>query len=194
MAELSLDAVVVSKNPEWKTRTEQSTIKICSTILEAHEKVNNPHLDQKAKRAAVLKVANLTPELEWLVEFTKAESDTCLSSADQKKKMTTIANNLNTHISKLTTNLQSAINSDSLDENKFNSIFPSLFKVLEEVTEFFKESHAAEIFRVIETNDDTSVQAKNLLNIDAPAMLVPQAKLLKLRAEEGKTYVLVNNT
>jgi len=76
-----------------------------------------------------------------------------------------------------------------LDENKFNSIFPSLLKVLEDVTEFFKESHAAEIFRVIETCDDTFVQAKNLLNIDTPAMLVPQAKLLKLRAEECKTNV-----
>jgi hypothetical protein len=190
MAELSLEAVVVSKNPAWKTKTEQATIKICTAILEAHEKVSNPHLAQQAKKDAVLKVLGLTPELEWLAEFTKAETDAYHSSEEQKKKMATIANNINTQVSKLNTSFQSCSNSNSLDEKGFNAIFPSLLKVLEEVTDFFKESHAAEILRVIETCDDTATQIKNLYNIDAPAMLVPQAKLLKLRAEEGKTYVL----
>jgi hypothetical protein len=189
MAELSLEAVVVSKNPAWKTKTEQATIKICSSILEAHEKVSNPHLAQNAKKDAVMKVLALTPDLEWLAEFTKAETDSYHSSEEQKKKMSAIAANLNSHVSKVMTSFDSARNSNSLDEKGFNSIFPSLLKVLELVTDFFKESHAAEIFRVIETCDDTATQVKNLYNIDTPAMLVPQAKLLKLRAEEGKTCV-----
>jgi len=52
------------------------------------------------------------------------------------------------------------------------------------MTEFFKEGHAAEVCRVIDSGDDNFTQCKNLLNIEFPNLLVMQAKLLKERTED----------
>jgi len=59
-----------------------------------------------------------------------------------------------------------------------------LLQVLEQMTDFFKEGHAAEVCRVIDSGEDSFFQAKNLLNIEFPNVLVMQSKLLKEKAED----------
>jgi len=62
------------------------------------------------------------------------------------------------------------------------------------MTDFFREGHASEVCRVINSGDDNFQQCKNLLNIEFPNLLVAQAKLLKERTEDylKKTRALLH--
>lgn len=59
-----------------------------------------------------------------------------------------------------------------------------MLAVLEQVTEFLKEGHGAEVAHVIEQGKNAYAEAKNLSNIEVPSLLVPQSKLVKDRAED----------
>jgi len=124
-------------------------------------------------------VCNLKSQLEWLIEFTKEETDWC-KTPDLNKRMKKLSQELERHCQDLFREMQGL--EQSLD--RFRPIFNSLLEVLQKMTEFFREGHASEVCRVIDSGDDNFYQAKNLLNIEYPNLLVAQSKLLKERTED----------
>lgn len=74
------------------------------------------------------------------------------------------------------------------DINTFQQIFDTMLSVLEQMTEFFKQGHAAEISHVIEQGKNAYAECKNLSNIEVPSLLVPQSKLVKDRVEDFLKY------
>jgi len=104
--------------------------------------------------------------------------------------MDKLSRNIESDINKLKSDFQNL----ELDISLFKSVFTLLLGVLEKMTEFFKLGHAAEISRVIDSGEDAFAQAKNLLNIEFPNLLVAQAKLMKEKAEDyaKKTKGLLN--
>jgi Asp-tRNA(Asn)/Glu-tRNA(Gln) amidotransferase C subunit len=155
--------------------------KICATIIGAFKVVNDPHTSTNEKKQSVIKVTNLRTELDWLVKFTKDETEWC-KTPELNRKMREISKN----IEGLVRQLDNDFNQLAYEIDKFKSVFNSLLSVLEQVTDFFKQGHASEVCRVIDNGDDAFVQAKNLLNIEFPNLLVAQSKLLK---EKSADYV-----
>lgn len=181
-----LEAVIAAKSPESRDRTHEAIKKICGSIVEAYKQVNDPYASQQAKQDSVRAVVNLKPQLEWLIEFTKEETDWC-KTPDLHKRMSKLSSDLQKHIQ----DLYKEMNGLESDLGKFRSIFNSLLDVLQKMTDFFREGHASEVCRVIDSGDDNFYQAKNLLNIEFPNLLVAQAKLLKERTEDYLKYLFV---
>jgi len=174
-----LEAVIAAKSPESRDKTHESIKKICAVIIEAYKQVNDPYASAVAKKDSVRGVTQLKPQLDWLITFTIEETDWC-HTPQLKKKMKKLSDDLERFVKE--------IYSDFLDLerdlDKFRPIFNALLEVLKKMTEFFREGHAAEVCRVIDSGDDNFYQAKNLLNIEFPNLLVAQAKLLKERTED----------
>jgi len=174
-----LEAVIAAKSPEARDKTHEAIKKICAVIIEAYKQVNDPYSSSVAKKDSVRAVTQLRPQLDWLVTFTKEETDWC-HTPELKKKMKKLSDDLERFIREIYADFTDL----ERDLDKFRPIFNSLLEVLKKMTEFFREGHAAEVCRVIDSGDDNFYQAKNLLNIEFPNLLVAQAKLLKERTED----------
>lgn len=72
----------------------------------------------------------------------------------------------------------------------FHTVFDTMLSVLEQMTEFLKQGHGAEVVHVIEQGKNAYAECKNLLNIEVPTLLVPQSKLVKDRVEDFVKYVI----
>lgn len=183
-----LEAVIAAKSPESRDKTHEAIKRICGTIVEAYKQVNDPYASQEAKKGAVREVVHLKSQLEWLIEFTKEETDWC-KTPELHKRMLKLSNDLQRHCQDLFRDM------NGLESNldKFRPIFNSLLDVLQKMTDFFREGHASEVCRVIDSGDDNFYQAKNLLNIEFPNLLVAQAKLLKERTEDYLKYFFIHS-
>eukprot|EP01127_Copromyxa_protea_P013297 TRINITY_DN3567_c0_g1_i1.p1 TRINITY_DN3567_c0_g1~~TRINITY_DN3567_c0_g1_i1.p1 ORF type:complete len:426 (-),score=111.69 TRINITY_DN3567_c0_g1_i1:57-1334(-) len=177
-AKFTLEGVIAARSPESGQRTHDSVTRICETIIGAYRTANGD-ASAEEKRAGILKVRELTPELEWLVTFTDDETRACRfpSQASTMKKindlMASQVNTLKADFQVLATKL-----------DVFHQIFDVMLALLEQVTEFLKAGHGVEVLNVIEQGKNAYAECSNLLNIEVASILVPQSKLVKDRAED----------
>jgi len=190
-ATFSLEAVITAKTNESAEKTHDSVKKICSTVISAYEKVKDPYSSNDEKRTAITNVATLEPEIAWLVKFSREETDWC-KTPEVHRKMDQVASTIYTCHSQLKEDFGELRRSH--DHDKFMTVFDKVLALLEHMTEFMKQGHAAEVCRTMDNGLFAYAEAKNLLEIDMGHLLVMQAKNLKDRVKEflTKTKNLIN--
>jgi hypothetical protein len=186
-----LEAVITAKTDAAASKTHDAVKKICSVIIGAYEKTKDPYASHEEKISAVSKVTTLNTEIGWLVEFTRTEADWC-KTPEIHKKMDHIAQTIQVHHSQLQTDFTDLKHNH--DSQTFMVVFDKILSLLEHITEFLKQGHAAEVCRVMDNGVFAFAEAKNMLDLELKHLLVQQAKNMKDRTGEflKKTSNLVN--
>jgi len=182
-ARFTLTGVIASKDPESARRTHDALQKICSTIVDAYRIANEGGKSGGEKRAAIRAVTTLVPELEWLMHFTRQETDFCRFYKDIHAKLHALAETVEKEVKMLKADfvaLQEEIEG-------FPDVFDNLLHLLENMTEFMKHCHAAEVCRVIEIGKNAQNESYNLLHLEVKSNFVTQAQLCTQRCKDFQT-------
>jgi len=189
-ATFSLEAVITAKTEESAQKTHDAVKKICSTVISAYEKVKDPYASHEEKREAVHKVATLEPQVAWLVEFSRVETDWC-KTPEVHKKMDHVASTIYACHDQLKSDFHDLKCSNNPDS--FMTVFDKILALLEHITEFLRQGHAAEVCRVLDNGAYAHAEAKNMNELELPHLLVQQSRNLKDRVKDflGKTHKLI---
>jgi hypothetical protein len=177
-ARFTLSGVIASKTPESGKKTHDALQKICTTIVESYRIANDGIKSNAEKRVAITSVTRLVPELDWLVQFARQETDFC-------KYYDQIFGKLQ-QLEKTIENETKILKSDFVtleDEiESFPDVFDNLLQLLNHMTEFMKLCHAAEVCRVVDFGKAAYNEAYNMVHMDVKSNFVTQAQLLSTRA------------
>jgi len=177
-ATFSLEGVIAARTPEAGQRTHDAIQHICEVIIEAYRCANDSSNTIQQKQEAIFAVARLSPDLDALVQFTQDEAAHCKYA--QAAQMNKIAQHVASQVNMLKSDF--AMLRTKLEV--FNQVFDVMLAVLEQMTDFFKQGHGAEVMHVIDQGKNAYAECNNLLHIEVPSLLVPQGKLVKDRAED----------
>jgi len=81
--------------------------------------------------------------------------------------------------------LKNAFRGLRVDVERFGDVFDTLLALLEEVTAFLRQGHAAECSRVKDSLDNAYAEAKHLAHCEVASLLVDQAKLASTRVNDA---------
>jgi len=179
-ARFTLSGVIAAKTPESGKKTHDALQKICSTIIDSYRIANDGVKSTSEKRVAITSVTKLVPELDWLVKFTYQETDFCKWFDQIYPKLQ--------NLSKTIENEAKLLKADfvTLEEevSNFPDVFDNLLQLLNNMTEFLKLCHAAEVCRVVDFGKAAYNEANNLLNLEVKSNFPTQAQLLSLKTSE----------
>lgn len=189
-ARFTLSGVIASKSPENGQKTHDALQKICNTIVESYRIANDGVKSSTEKRQAVTSVTKLTPELDWLVTFAREEVEFCKYYDQIHPKLKQLKETIQNAVRLLKNDFQNLEH----DPGSFPDVFDNLLQLLNHVTEFLKQCHAAEVCRAVDFGKAAYNEAFNLLNLEVKGNFVTQAQLLSQRSLEYQkaTTNLVN--
>jgi len=179
-ASFMLAGVVAAKTPEAGQRTHDTVKKICESIMHAYEVANDSNANRAAKIQAIQAVADLGPELDWLLSFTKEEAEWCRFPAERGEMMA-----IHSTLQGQTSVLKNSFRGLRVDVERFSDVFDTLLALLEETTAFLRLGHAAECARVKDALDNAYGEVRNLAHCELASLLVDQAKLASTRVNDA---------
>jgi len=179
-ASFMLAGVVAAKTPEAGQRTHDAVKNICESIMHAYEVANDSNKSRQDKIKAIQAVADLGPQLDWILSFTKEEADWC-RFPDKRNEMLTIHETLQGQVNVLRNSFRGL----RVDIERFGDVFDTLLALLEETTAFLRLGHGAECARVKDSLDNAYAEAKHLAHCELASLLVDQAKLTSTRTNDA---------
>jgi hypothetical protein len=188
-AQFTLSGVIAAKDPESARKTHEALQKICNTIVESYRIANDGVKSAAEKRLAITSVTKLVPELDWLVDFCRQETEFCKYYDQILPKLQQLSKTIQNEAKMLKAdfaNLEHQIEG-------FPDVFDNLLRLLNNMTEFLKQCHAVEVCRVVDFGKAAYNEAYNVLNLEVKSNFVVQAQLLSQRSLEfqGATTNLV---
>jgi len=182
-ARFTLTGVIAAQTPESARLTHDALQKICSTIVDAYRVANDGSKPNTEKRAAIRAVTSLEPEIDWLAIFARQETDFCKFFPEIHSKLTDLMRTIESEVKMLKADFPVL----QQDIESFPDVFDNLLHLLENMTEFMKQCHAAEVCRVIEMGKNAYSEAYNLLHLGVPSNFVPQAQLCSQKSKDFQT-------
>jgi len=179
-ARFTLTGVIAAKTPESGKKTHDALQKICACIIEAYKVANDGNKTTNDKRTAIRSVTGLVSEIEWLSEFVHQETDFCKFYPEIHSKLHQLAVTVSNEVKVLKADFAAL----QQDIESFPDVFDNLLHLLENMTEFMKLCHAAEVCRVIEFGKNAYNEAFNLLHLEVKQNFVPQAQLCSQRSKD----------
>eukprot|EP01125_Pyxidicula_operculata_P008167 TRINITY_DN2761_c0_g1_i1.p1 TRINITY_DN2761_c0_g1~~TRINITY_DN2761_c0_g1_i1.p1 ORF type:complete len:433 (+),score=135.46 TRINITY_DN2761_c0_g1_i1:66-1364(+) len=179
-ASFALTGVIAAQKPESAQKTHEALTKICSTIIGAYRVANDASKGRSQKVEAIRTLCDLIPHLDWLSQFTKEETHAARFYNEIKGKMEETSESVGGKVNILKADLQ------TLEESieGFPDVFDLMLGLLEDMTEFLKQGHAAEVCRVVDQGKNAYAEAENMLNLEFKSNLVDRAKLMSTRCSE----------
>jgi chemotaxis protein histidine kinase CheA len=179
-ARFTLSGVIAAKTPESAKKTHEALSKICATIVDSYRVANDGIKSSSEKKAAITSVTKLAPELDWLVDFAHQETDFCKYFDQIHPKLQQLTKTIENEVKMLKADFGSLEH----EIESFPDVFDNLLQLLNHVTEFMKQCHAAEVCRVVDFGKGAYHEAYNLCHLEVKSNFVTQAQLLSMRSNE----------
>jgi len=178
-AKFQLQGFVAARTQEAGQKTANAIAQICKVIMEAYRVANEVSYSRDEKIAAVRKAADLLPDLEWLVEFTRDEAQNCKVPTQRlqlTEKHTDVSSKVNTLKNEFRTLRQTVDN--------FPKVFDLVLAVLEIMTGFMETGHGAGVANAGDMGKAAIAEANSLGAVEYVNVLVVQAKQANTRVNE----------
>jgi hypothetical protein len=178
-AKYQLQGFIAARTAEAGQKTANAISRICKVIMEAYRVANEVQYSRDEKVASVRQAADLLPDLEWLVEFTRDEAQNCKVPTQRlqlTEKHTVVYSKVNLLKQEFRTLRQSIEN--------FPTVFDLVLAVLDTMTGFMESGTGAGVANAGDVGKAAAAEAQALASVEFVNVLVTQAKQTSTRINE----------
>jgi hypothetical protein len=186
IASFTFSGVITARTQEAAKEMRSHLEHLCETVIDTYKYCIDYKKSNEEKHQKLLDIKKVQPDVEHFVQFCQAEINAC-TVQQFKPKLEELGNQVKTIADKM----KSDFIEIDVNPSAYDRLFDQLMRLLEIITEFFRQNHKQETARVLEMAYDTALEVKKLRDLTQAEGVVLQAQLTSRKCLELIRYVVL---